>query len=406
MAYKQHTRNREKVQEALLDDKDFLRHIVKTFCQNLLENEMADHLQAETYQRTDERRGYRNGYKPRKLKTRVGTLSLLVPQDRDGTFQSELFNRYQRSEKALVATLMQMYIKGVSTRKVKDITEKLCGTSFSRSHISELTKNLDREITAWRNRPLEKRYPYVIVDALYEKVRMHHKVISKGILIIIGIGEDGYREILSVEIANTETKEAWERVFKSLKRRGLKGVRLITSDDHQGLRAAIERYFQGVSWQRCQFHFQRNLLDCARQKDRAGMSDEVKSIFNSPDRYFARKRAEDVIEKYEDIYPKFVQKLEEGLEDALACLQFPASHRRKIRTTNNLERFNEEIRRRTRVIRIFPSEDACLRLISALCIEQNEEWITAKRYIKMESLYEGENQILKVEPEKEVVGII
>jgi len=200
--------------------------------------------------------GYRNGYKPRKLKTRVGTLELLVPQDRDGRFQTSLFSSYQRSEKALVSSLMQMYIEGVSTRKVKDITEKLCGTSFSKSHISELTKNLDREINAWRNRPLEKEYPYLIVDAMYEKVRTHHRVTSKGVLIIIGIGEDGYREILSVEIANTETKQAWERVFKNLKRRGLKGVRLIASDDHQGLRGAIERYFQGATWRKCQFHFQ------------------------------------------------------------------------------------------------------------------------------------------------------
>jgi len=235
--------------------------------------------------------GYRNGYKPRKLKTRVGTLELLVPQDRDGRFQTSLFSSYQRSEKALVSSLMQMYIEGVSTRKVKDITEKLCGTSFSKSHISELTKNLDREINAWRNRPLEKEYPYLIVDAMYEKVRTHHRVTSKGVLIIIGIGEDGYREILSVEIANTETKQAWERVFKNLKRRGLKGVR-------------------------------QNLLDCVRKKDREKVHEEVKSIFNSPDRYFAVSRAQDLVEKYQDTYPEFVRKLEEGLEDALILFFF------------------------------------------------------------------------------------
>ena len=208
---------------------------------------------------------------------------------------------------------------------------------------------------------------------------------------------------MSVDVANTETRESWERVFRSLKRRGLRGVKLITSDDHEGLRQAVERYFQGATWQRCQFHFQRNLLDCVRKNDREKISEEVKSIFNSPDRYFALMRAKEVVEKYQDIYLKFTQKLEEGLEDALACLSFPVAHRKKIRTTNNLERFNEEIRRRTRVIRIFPDEKACLRLISALCIEQNEEWLTGRRYMKMEPLYEGENEILKVEPGKEVV---
>jgi transposase-like protein len=405
MAQGKNSSKLEELQEALLNDGDFLKHIVQGFCQKLLEEEMLEHLQADKYQRTEKRCGYRNGYKPRKLKTRVGTLELLVPQDREGRFRTQLFARYQRSEKALVSTLMQMYIEGVSTRKVKYITEKLCGTSFSRSHISELTKNLDREITAWRNRPLEKKYPYLIVDALYEKIRMHHKVTSQAVLIIIGVGEDGYREILGVEIANTETKESWERVFRNLKRRGLKGVKLVVSDDHEGLRQAVERYFQGASWQRCQFHFQHSLLDCVRRNDREKLSEEVKSIFNSPDRYFALSRTKEVVEKYQDIYPKFIQKLEEGIEDALACFHFPAAHRRKIRTTNNLERFNEEIRRRTRVIRIFPNEDACLRLICAICIEQNEEWLTGKRYMRMEPLYEGENEILKVEPEKEVMEV-
>ena len=405
MAQNKNSSKLNEVQEVLLNDKDFLKRIIESFCQKLLEEEITQLLQADKYQRTEKRCGYRNGYKPRKLKTRVGTLELFVPQDREGRFQTQLFARYQRSEKALLASLMQMYIEGVSTRKVKEITEKLCGTSFSRSHISELTKNLDEEITTWRNRPLEKKYPYLIVDALYEKVRTHHRVVSKGVLIIIGIGEDGYREILSVEIANTETRESWERVFRSLKRRGLRGVKLITSDDHEGLRQAVERYFQEATWQRCQFHFQRNLLDCVRKNDREKISYEVKSIFTGPDRYFASMRAKEVMERYESVYPKFVQKLEEGLEDALACFSFPQVHRKKIRTTNNLERFNEEIRRRTRVIRIFPDEKACLRLISALCIEQNEEWLTGRRYMKMEPLYEGENEILKVEPEKEVVAV-
>lgn len=208
MAQEKNNLKVDPVQVALLNDRDFLRRIVEDFCQRLLEKEMRQHLQAHLYERTERRRGYRNSHKPRRLKTRVGTLELLVPQDREGAFQTELFSRYQRSEKALVASLMQMYIEGVSTRKVKEITEKLCGTNFSKSHISEITKGLDEEIRIWRNRPLEQEYPYLIVDARYEKVRIERQVLSQGVLMIIGIGEEGYREILTVEIANTETKES------------------------------------------------------------------------------------------------------------------------------------------------------------------------------------------------------
>ena len=195
MAKKKNSRELDELQVSLLDDKNFLKGIIETFCQRLLEEEITHHLQAETYQRTEERRGYRNGYKPRRLKTRVGKLELLVPQDREGEFQTELFRRYQRSEKALVVSLMEMYIKGVSTRKVAGITEKLCGTSFSKSLVSDLSKQLDEEIAFWRNRPLEKNYPYLIIDARYEKVRKQGKVVSQGVLIILGLDEDGYREI-------------------------------------------------------------------------------------------------------------------------------------------------------------------------------------------------------------------
>ena len=403
MAKKKNSRELDELQVSLLDDKNFLKGIIETFCQRLLEEEITHHLQAEVYQRTEERRGYRNGYKPRRLKTRVGKLELLVPQDREGEFQTELFRRYQRSEKALVVSLMEMYIKGVSTRKVTDITEKLCGTSFSKSLVSDLSKQLDEEIAFWRNRPLEKNYPYLIVDARYEKVRKQGKVVSQGVLIILGVDEDGYREILTVDLAHTETKESWSRVFQDLRKRGLKGVLLVVSDDHEGLRSALDRYFQGVEWQRCQFHFLHNLLDLVPKKRRKELTAEIRSIFDSPDLYFANIRVRELVEKYKDVYPEFSQKLEEEIEETLSCFHFPSSHRKRIRTTNSLERFNEEIKRRTRVIRIFPNEESCIRLVSALSIEQSEEWLTGKRYLRMDELYEGENQILKVEPD---IGVI
>ena len=329
----------------------------------------------------------------------MGTLELLLPQDREGKFQTQLFERYQRSEKALLSSLMEMYKNGVSTRKVKNITEELCGTSFSKSQISRLNKNLDEEIAAWSSRLLEKEYPYLIIDARYEKVRIGKRVISQGVLIVLGIDEDGRREILTVEVANTETEESYSRVFRNLKERGLKGVRLVISDDHEGLRSAIDRYFQGAEWQRCQVHFLRNLLDLVPRKDKGKIAEEIKSIFNSPDIHLATLRVNELVEKYKDTYPKLSEKLEEEIEETLTCFHFPLSHRKRIRTTNSLERLNEEIRRRTRVIRIFPNEASCLRLVCALAIEKSEEWITGRRYLNMDELYEGENEIVKVEPE-------
>ncbi len=237
---------------ALLDDPEFLRGIVERAVQEVLEAEMTAHVGAGRYERGEGRTGHRNGYKPRELRTRVGTLSLLVPQDREGTFSTQLFARYQRNEKALVLALMEMYVEGVSTRKVTEITEELCGTSFSKSLVSMLCGKLDAELTAWRSRHLTARYPYLYVDARYEKVRVDGRIVSQGVLIVKGVREDGHREILSLDVADTESESTYQDLFRSLKSRGLSGVELVTSDDHKGLRAATGRHFQGASWQRCQ----------------------------------------------------------------------------------------------------------------------------------------------------------
>jgi putative transposase len=239
----------EMAQGLLLDDPGFLREVVERVLQELLEAEMTEHIGAAPYERAENRKGHRNGHKPRTLRTRVGTLNLLVPQDREGTFSTRLFSRYQRNEKALVLALMEMYLEGVSTRKVKDITEELCGTSFSKSTASHLATNLDAELRAWRGRPLEaKAYPYLFVDARYEKVRMGGRVVSQGVLIVSGVREDGFREILGVEVADTESEATYQGLFRSLKARGLSGVELVVSDDHEGLKAAVFRHFRGASW--------------------------------------------------------------------------------------------------------------------------------------------------------------
>jgi len=242
-----HRRLAEEVaQGVLLDDPGFLKEIVERVLQELLEAEMTEHVGAAPYERTAERSGRRNGYKPRTLRTRVGTLNLLVPQDREGTFSTRLFCRYQRNEKALVLALMEMYVEGVSTRKVKDITEELCGTSFSKSLLSSLAGKLDAELEAWRSRRLEAgAYPYLFVDARYEKVRTGGRVVSQGVLIVSAVRDDGFREVLAVEVADTESEATYRELFRSLKGRGLKGVELVVSEDHEGLKAAIDRHFQG-----------------------------------------------------------------------------------------------------------------------------------------------------------------
>jgi transposase-like protein len=388
---KDHRRLAEEVaQGILLDDPGFLKEIVERVLQELLEAEMTEHVGAAPYERTTERKGHRNGHKPRTLRTRVGTLNLLVPQDREGTFSTRLFSRYQRNEKALVLALMEMYVEGVSTRKVKDVTEELCGTSFSKSLVSSLAGRLDAELESWRSRPLEVQgYPYVFVDARYEKVRVDRRVVSQGVLIVSGVRYDGFRELLGVEVADTESEATYQELFRSLKRRGLSGVELVISDDHEGLKAAIARHFQGASHQRCQVHYARNLLGMVSYARRKELAADLRAIFAAPDREQALQIASSVAEEWRKKgNERIAKRIEEHVEECLTCLAFPESHRRRIRTTNGLERLNQEIKRRTRVVRIFPNEESCLRLVTALAVEQSEEWITGRRYLDMSELEE------------------
>jgi len=376
-----------RVREALIDQPDFFRDIIQVALQRLLEEEITLHLNADPHERTEERRGYRNGYRSRQLKTRVGTLSLLVPMDREGTFKTELFDRYQRSEKALVLSLMEMYLEGVSTRKVKDITEVLCGTSFSKSTVSRLTGQLDADLSAWRERRLgDVAYPYLVVDARYEHVRLGGRVVSQGVLVVKGVREDGQRELLAVDVADSESEATYDALFRRLKERGLHGVQLVTSDDHKGLVAAIQRHFQGAAWQRCQVHFLRNARGKVARKHQAALTADLKAIYAAPDREWALSLAREVVERWSASHPAVAEWLEVGIEATLACFAFPEPHRRRIRSTNGLERFNQELRRRTRVVRIFPNREACLRLVTALCVEQSEEWLSGRKYLDMELL--------------------
>ena len=366
-----------------LGGEDFLRGLVERVVPQVLEAEMTSFLGAGTYERTGERRGWRNGYKPRTLKTRVGGLELMVPKDRDGEFQTELFERYQRSEKAFVLAMVQMYLEGVSTRKVSAITEALCGLEVSKSQVSALTAKLDAEIAEWRMRPLTEEYPYLIFDARYEKVRRCGAVVSQGVLVAIGISAAGCREVLGCWVAESESEASWGAVFLELKQRGLRGMRYVVSDDHAGMVKAIGRHFQGAVWQRCQVHFVRNALSLCGVQQRPLVLRLMKTITESATREAAKAALAAAIVEFEKKAPKVARLLEEHGEEILGVYALPEAHRKRMRTTNMLERQNQELKRRTRVIRVFPHEQSCLRLVAALLMETNQEWM-GRIYLSME----------------------
>ncbi len=373
----------KEIQKVLLDDTDFLRVLVQENLQKILAAEFETKIQAAPYERTEERLGYRNGSYSRKIKTRVGSMELEVIRDRDGVFSTELFKRYQRSEQAFVLSMIEMYIQGVSTRRVKKITETLCGTSISRSTVSSLTKGIDENISRWRNRKLTEEYPYLVIDARYEDIRKEGCVMSQAVLIVVGISSSGKREILSVDIGNSENQQEWSGVLDRLKSRGLKGVQFIVSDDHQGLVKSVKQKFQGAGWQRCQVHFMRNFMSKFSRKDTKEYILKLKDIFAAPDIEQARERKEKLVKELETVKPKIADWLDADIESCFTVYSLPSEHKKRMRSTNMIERFNQELLRRSRVIRIFPNDDSCLRLFGTMCMEQSEQWQTGCRYLDM-----------------------
>jgi transposase-like protein len=382
----------KEIQKVLLDDADFLRILVQENLQKILETEFLNYIQAAPYERTEKRMGYRNGSYTRKLKTRVGTIELDVVRDREGNFSTELFRRYQRNEQAFVLSMIEMYLQGVSTRKVKNVVEALCGTRVSRSLVSNLAKELDDTITKWRTRPLTLAYPYLVIDARYEDIRGDGLVSSQAVLIVIGISETGHREILSVDIGNSENEQEWTDVFKRLKARGLKGVQYVVSDSHQGLVKALRREFQGTSWQRCQVHFLRNFMSRFSRKELKEYVPKLKDVFSAPDIAQARERKERLVSDLEIRKPRVAEWLDGEIESCFSVYMLPAEHRKRMRSTNMIERLNQELLRRSRVIRIFPNEASCLRLFGSMCMEQSEQWQTGRRYLDMSLLKDQKQQ--------------
>jgi len=378
----------EEIKAVLVEQRDFLQPVVQEAVQAILEMEMEECLQAGKHERTDDRQGYRSGYYRRRLITRVGTLVLRVPQDRSGRFSTKVFEQYQRSEKALVAALAQMYVQGVSTRKVAAVTQELCGHEFSASSISAITRRLEEQLAQFSQRPLEVEYPYVIVDARYERVREGGVIVNRAILVALGIDWEGRRQVLAVEYAQRESQSSWKDFLLALKKRGLTGVRLVVSDDHAGLKAAIQEVMPEAWWQRCYVHFLRNALDYLPRKADEGCLQELRWMYERRDAFEARRDLKAWLEKWSAKYPKLCAWMETNIEETWSFYQLPLSHHKHMKSTNLLERFNQEIKRRTLVLRIFPDEASCLRLIRAVAAETHEEWMEGSRYLNMDPFKE------------------
>jgi putative transposase len=388
MAKKEGIGRRSNAIALLSGDEDQLRKLVEVCVQEALEGEMTEAIGAGSYERADGRRGYRSGYYTRGMATRVGRIELRVPRDRQGNFSTEIFERYQRSEKALVHAIMEMYVKGVSTRKVRAITEELCGHTVSASTVSRIVGGLDQELDEFFARPLEEEYPYIILDARYERIREGGVVRRQAVLVAIGIDWDGRRAILGVDMANRESTTSWLGFLQRLKERGLLGVEVAVSDDHEGLRRAIARVLPEAVWQRCYVHFLRNAQDYVPRKRDDDCLTELRWLYDRRDHDEAHEHLTAWISKWHSKYPKLCDWAEENIAETFTFYRLPRPHHKHLRSTNMLERLNEELKRRTHVIRIFPNQASCLRLVRALAVETHEEWLEASRYLNMQQLRE------------------
>jgi len=365
---------------------DFLPELVRILINAATQIDREKYLGAGQYERTTERRGYANGYKPKTVKTRLGEITFDIPQVRDSSFYPDAFEKGLRSERALTLTLAEMYVQGVSTRRVKKVIEQMCGTAISSSQVSRATAQLDETLEAWRNRPLDV-IRYLYLDARYEKVRVGGQIRDAAILIASGVYLDGKRQILGVSVSLGEQKVHWLAFMQSLVKRGLRGVQLIISDAHTGLQAARQAVFGGVPWQRCQYHLQQNVQSYVPRKAmQCEVAQELRNIFNAPDLVTAQAWLNEMVMKYQFKYTKLADWLELNVPEGLTVFSFPAKHHRRIRTINMLERVSQEVKRRTRVVRIFPNEEACLRLISAILMEISEDWQSGRVYLSFESV--------------------
>jgi transposase-like protein len=365
---------------------DFIPELIRILINTAMKAERQQYLGAAPYQHSTDRRAHGNGFKPKTLSTRLGEITFDIPQVREGGFYPQALEKGLRSERALHLALAEMYVQGVSTRKVSAIIEQLCGTSVSSTQVSQAAAKLDETLEGWRNRPLGE-IVYLYLDARYEKVRQDGQVRDAAVLIAAGVDLSGYRSILGVSVSLSEAEIHWRTFLQSLVSRGLSGVRLIISDNHAGLKAARVAVFGGIPWQRCQFHLQQNASAYVpRQSLKTEVAADIRKIFNAPDRPTAEAYLAQTVEKYAKTASKLANWLEVNIPEGLTVLAFPSAHQRKLRTSNLLERLNREIRRRTKVVSIFPNEQSCLRLISAFLIEKDEEWqVSGRLYLTIQT---------------------
>ena len=386
MTHQEHSSDYNDLVELLAESGfDGMAQAIEILLNEAMKLERSDVLRAAPYQRTDARRGYANGYKPKTVRSRLGSLELQVPQARGIEFYPSTLERGERSERALKLAVAEMYVQGVSTRKVAAITQELCGLDISSSQVSRAAAALDEELDAWRNRPLGEM-PYLILDARYEKVRCTGSVISCAVLVAIGITPEGKRSVIGVSVSLTEAEVHWRDFLASLQNRGLHGVQLIVSDNHAGIKAARKARFSGVPWQRCQFHLQQNAMQYVPKIAlRKAVAADLRAAFDAPDRNEAQRQLDIAVKKYAKSAPKLSAWIETNIPEGLTVFRLHAAHRRRLRTTYMLERVNKEIKRRTRVATLFPNEASLLRLTSAILVEITEEWETGKRYLNMET---------------------
>lgn len=394
MAHRNNDNKLDAVMEMLIENGfEGFADVLRILLNEAMKIERDQALGAQLYQRTDTRRGYANGYKPKTVDTRIGKLSVDVPQVRgDVDFYPSSLERGCRSERALKLAIAEMYVKGISTRKVTDVLEKMCGLDISSTQVSRVARILDEQLNRWRNRLLGE-YPYLVLDAHYEKVRKNGSVLPCAVFTAIGVDTDGRREILGVSVSLSEAETHWRQFLKGLKKRGLSGVKFITSDDHDGLKAALNAEFTGVVWQRCQSHLQRNAVKYVPKVSmRSHVAEDLYDIFNAKSLTCAEERLQKCVTKYSKSAPRLADWIEENIPEGLAVFALPSKHRKRMRTTNMLERLHEEIKRRTRVARLFPNEASLLRLVSAIEMEISEDWIAGKRYLDMTVETENEDE--------------
>ena len=383
------TLNQDEILQLMSNDREgAFKKLLQESLNSFMKAESTEQLKAKPYERTDERADSRNGFRDRKLNTRIGTITLKVPRHRNGSFETLIFDEYTRSEAALIASMMEMVVNGVSTAKVGKVVETLCGTSFSKSTVSNICKELDKNVNEFLTSPITGEYPFVTVDATYFKVREDRKIISKALMVAYAVNRVGIREVIGFGVYSRESKETWKDFFLTLKNRGLSGVRMITADAHEGIQYAITQVFPDVPWQRCQVHFTRNILDKTPKKYREGLRTELREMFTSDTIEQARNRRDEILQDYRGIAEKAMECLETGFESAMTVMIFSENTRKLLRTSNHIERLNRELKRRSNVIGIFPNSESLLRLMGSVILERNDVLKGTTRRLFYQPTYE------------------